>query len=49
MIQLMILEVVQSKWSFTWYDPLGPLMCVLESINGDVVANFARAIESPLF
>ena len=26
----MILEVVQSKWSLTWYDPLGPRMCVLE-------------------
>ena len=24
MIQYMILEVVQSKWSLTWYDPLGP-------------------------
>ena len=25
----MILEVVQPKWLFTWYDPLGPWMCVL--------------------
>ena len=30
----MILEVVQSKWSLTWYDPLGPRMCVLELMNG---------------
>ena len=32
----MILEVVQSKWSLTWYDPLGPRMCVLELMNGHV-------------
>ena len=29
----MILEVVQSKWSLTWYDPLGPRMCALELMN----------------
>ena len=36
----MILEVVQSKWSLTWYDPLGPRMCVLELMNGHVLQTF---------
>ena len=43
----MILEVVQSKWSLTWYDPLGPRMCVLELMNGDVLQTLREQLKVP--
>ena len=47
MIQQMILEVVQSKWSLTWYDPLGPRMCVLELMNGHVLQTLREQLKVP--
>ena len=47
MIQSMILEVVQSKWSLTWYDPLGPRMCVLELMNGHVLQTLREQLKVP--
>ena len=41
----MILEVVQSKWSLTWYDPLGPRMCVLELMNGHVLRTLRKQLK----
>ena len=41
----MILEVVQSKWSLTWYDPLGPRMCVLELMNGHVLQTLREQLK----
>ena len=43
----MILEVVQSKWSLTWYDPLGPRMCVLELMNGHVLQTLRKQLKVP--
>ena len=43
----MILEVVQSKWSLTWYDPLGPRMCVLEVMNGHVLQTLREQLKVP--
>ena len=43
----MILEVVQSKWSLTWYDPLGPRMCVLELMNGQVLQTLREQLKVP--
>ena len=43
----MILEVVQSKWSLTWYDPLGPRMCVLELMNGHVLQILREQLKVP--
>ena len=43
----MILEVVQSKWSFTWYDPLGPRMCLLELMNGHVLKTLREQMKVP--
>ena len=43
----MILEVVQSKWSLTWYDPLGPRMCVLELRNGHVLQTLREQLKVP--
>ena len=43
----MILEVVQSKWSLTWYDPLGPRMCVLELMNGNVLQTLREQLKVP--
>ena len=43
----MILEVVQSKWSLTWYDPLGPQMCVLELMNGHVLQTLREQLKVP--
>ena len=43
----MILEVVQSKWSLTWYDPLGPRMCVLELMNGHVLQTLREQLKVP--
>ena len=43
----MILEVVQSKWSLTWYDPLGPRMCVLELMNGHVLQTLQEQLKVP--
>ena len=43
----MILEVVQSKWSLTWYDPLGPRMCVLELLNGHVLQTLREQLKVP--
>ena len=43
----MILEVVQSKWSLTWYDPLGPRMCVLELMNGHVLQTLREQLKIP--
>ena len=42
----MILEVVQSKCSLTWYDPLGPRMCVLELMNGQMNSLSKRTREN---
>ena len=47
MIKQMILEVVQSKWSLTWYDPLGPRMCVLELMNGHVLQTLREQLKVP--
>ena len=42
----MILEVVQSKWSLTWYDPLGPRpRCVLELMNGHVLQTLREQLK----
>ena len=30
-------HVVQSKWSFTVHEPFGPLICVLDLMNGQVL------------
>ena len=43
----MILEVVQSKWSLTWYDPLGPRICVLELMNGHVLQTLREQLKVP--
>ena len=43
----MILEVVQSKWSLTWYDPLSPQMCVLELMNGHVLQTLREQLKVP--
>ena len=43
----MILEVVQSKWSLTWYDPLGPRKCVLELMNGHVLQTLREQLKVP--
>ena len=43
----MILEVVQSKWSLTWYYPLGPRMCVLELMNGHVLQTLREQLKDP--
>ena len=43
----MILEVAQSKWSLTWYDPLGPRMCVLELMNGHVLQTLREQLKVP--
>ena len=43
----MILEVVQSKWSLTRYDPLGPRMCVLELMNGHVLQTLQEQLKVP--
>ena len=43
----MILEVLQSKWSLTWYDPLGPRMCVLELMNGHVLQTLREQLKVP--
>ena len=43
----MILEVVQSKWSLTWYDPLGQRMCVLELMNGHVLQTLRQQLKVP--
>ena len=43
----MILEVVQSKWSLTWYDLLGPRMCVLELMNGHVLQTLREQLKVP--
>ena len=43
----MILEIVQSKWSLTWYDPLGPRMCVLELMNGHVLQTLREQLKVP--
>ena len=43
----MILEVVQSKWPLTWYDPLGPRMCVLELMNGHVLQTLREQLKVP--
>ena len=43
----MILEVVQSKWSLTWHDPLGPRMCVLELMNGHVLQTLREQLKVP--
>ena len=43
----MILEVVQSKWSLTWYDPLGPRLCVLELMNGHVLQTLLEQLKVP--
>ena len=43
----MILEVVQSKWSLTWYDSLGPRMCVLEFKNGHVLQTLREQLKVP--
>ena len=43
----MILEVVQSKWSLTWYDPLGSRMCVLELMNGHVLQTLREKLKVP--
>ena len=43
----MILEVVQSKWSLTWYDPLGPRMCVLELMDGHVLQTLREQLKVP--
>ena len=43
----MILEAVQSKWSLTWYDPLGPRMCVLELMNGHVLQTLREQLKVP--
>ena len=43
----MILEVVQSKWSLTWYDPLGLRMCVLELMNGHVLQTLREQLKVP--
>ena len=43
----MILEVVQSKWSLTWYGPLGPRMCVLELMNGHVLQTLREQLKVP--
>ena len=43
----MTLEVVQSKWSLTWYDPLGPRMCVLELMNRHVLQTLREQLKVP--
>ena len=43
----MIFEVVQSKWLLTWYDPLGPRMCVLELMNGHVLQTLREQLKVP--
>ena len=43
----MILEVLQSKWSLTWYDPLGRRMCVLELMNGHVLQTLREQLKVP--
>ena len=43
----MILEVVQSKWSLTWYNPLGLRMCVLELMNGHVLQTLREQLKVP--
>ena len=43
----MILEVVHSKWSFTWYDPLGPCMCVLDLMNGHALQTLREQLKVP--
>ena len=47
MIKQMILEILQSKWSLTWYDPLGPRMCVLELMNGHVLQTLREQLKVP--
>ena len=36
---------MQSKWSFTWYEPLGPLTCVLEQMNGHVLQHLREQLK----
>ena len=43
----MILEVVQSKWSLTWYDALGPRKYVLELMNGHVLQTLRKQLKVP--
>ena len=43
----MILEVVKSKWSLTWYDPLGPRMCVLELMNEHALQTLREQLKVP--
>ena len=38
---------MQSKWSLTWYDPLGPRMCVLELMNGHVLQTLREQLKVP--
>ena len=43
----MILEVVQSKWSLTWHNPLGPRMSVLELMKGRVLQTLREQLKVP--
>ena len=38
---------MQLKWSFTWYDPLGPWMCVLELMNGHALQTLREQLNVP--
>ena len=38
---------MQSKWSLTWYDPLGPRMCVLELMNGHELQTLREQLKVP--
>ena len=38
---------MQSKWSLTWHDPLGPRMCVLELMNGHVLQTLREQLKVP--
>ena len=44
---IMILEVVQSKWSFTWYETLSPITCVLKLMNGHVFHRLREKLKVP--
>ena len=43
----MVFEVVQWKWSFTCYEPLGPFTYVLDFINGQVLQRLREQLKVP--
>ena len=45
----MIFEVVQLKWSLTWFEPLDPLTRVLDLMNGQMLQHQREQLKVPGF